>query len=90
MLVLLAASTSALLSIVCIALLAAAALVAVVGTRIVRRKQRQQCRQERHLQQARMWRPSRKAEPPKRKTDCRNGLLQERLTADKDGAETAK
>jgi hypothetical protein len=45
-------------------LLAASALVAVVGTRIVRSKERRQVRKARQQQQERNWRPARKA-PPK-------------------------
>lgn len=47
MFVLLAYSTSATLAIACITLLAASALVAVVGTRIVRSKERRQVRKAR-------------------------------------------
>jgi len=65
MFALLATSLSAYLAIGAITIMAACALVAVVGTRIVRSKQRRQCRQERLGQQARHWRPARKPEPPK-------------------------
>lgn len=53
------------LAIVAIVLMVVCTLVAVVGTRIVRSKQRQKVRHDRHLQQARSWRPSRRPEPPK-------------------------
>ncbi len=67
MFTLLGASTSALLAIACITFLAACWLVAVVGTRIVRSKQRRLSRPDLYGQQLRRWRPARKPESPKDK-----------------------
>lgn len=65
MFMLLGASTSALLAVACIALLAVCGLVAVVGTRIVRSRQRRLFRPDLRGQHLRRWRPERKPEPPK-------------------------
>jgi hypothetical protein len=56
-----------LLAIACITILAACWLVAVVGTRIVRSKQRRLSRPDLYGQQLRRWRPARKPESPKDK-----------------------